>query len=296
MDKCGFQRKTINAIIRGKIDDWFAKSIASHRSDKQVITLKEDIIVTGGAIASMLMGDMPNDYDVYFATTESCKSVAEIYCAHVDIVPATDYSLGHVKCRTAPAKHESTKEYTRVSISENAITLSDDIQIVTRFCGSPAEVHRHFDFIHTTNYWTYEEGIVLNQRALESIMSQQLVYFGSMFPLATLFRLRKFLARGWKINAGEIFKIAYDVNRLDLSDRNTVREQLIGVDMVYFKAFVDAVEKRSINFDDRVSLFEILEKVFDDDFELAGLDGGSEPDTAGSSVSRPTSKRKNHFY
>jgi len=89
-------------------------------------------------------------------------------------------------------------------LSANAISLTNDLQIVLRFNGNAEAIHKTFDFIHATNYFTFEEGLVTNTDALECILTKQLRYQGSLYPLTSIIRIKKFLNRGWSINAGEM--------------------------------------------------------------------------------------------
>nr|MCU0343906.1 T9SS type A sorting domain-containing protein [Ignavibacterium sp.] len=45
------------------------------------------------------------------------------------------------------------KKYRPVFISENAITLSDKVQLVIRFYGTPAEIHDNYDYAHCMCYF-----------------------------------------------------------------------------------------------------------------------------------------------
>jgi hypothetical protein len=126
-------------------------------------------------------------------------------------------------------------------LSPNAISLTDDIQIVLRFNGTPEEIHKTFDFIHATNYFTFKEGIVTNIEALESLISKDLKYQGSLYPLTSIIRIKKFLKRGWTINAGEMLKIMFQISELNLRDVETLEEQLIGVDIAYFDNLIKII-------------------------------------------------------
>jgi hypothetical protein len=44
-------------------------------------------------------------------------------------------------------------------LSQNAISLTEDLQIVLRFSGNVTQIHKTFDFVHATNYFTFEEGL-----------------------------------------------------------------------------------------------------------------------------------------
>lgn len=147
--------------------------------------------------------------------------------------------------------------------SPNAISLSDDIQIVVRFWGIAEEVHKTFDFIHATNYFTFDEGLVTNKEALESILTKQLKYQGSLYPLTTIIRIKKFLKRGWNISAGEMLKVMFQISELDLKDPNVLEEQLVGVDVAYFSKLIEIL--RGIDNPEMTSQYlnTLIDRVFD---------------------------------
>jgi len=131
--------------------------------------------------------------------------------------------------------------YEPMYFSPNAISLSNNIQIVLRFHGTPEEIHKTFDFIHATNYFTFSTGLVLNLSAIESILTKQLKYQGSQYPVTSIIRAKKFVKRGFNITAGELLKIMYQVSLLDLNNPDVLEEQLIGVDVAYFSLLIDAL-------------------------------------------------------
>jgi hypothetical protein len=133
-------------------------------------------------------------------------------------------------------------QYQVAFLSQNAISLTDDIQIVLRFSGSPEEIHKTFDFVHATNYFTFEKGLVFNDGALKSILTKTLVYRGSHYPLTSVIRMKKFVNRGWTINAGEILKMLFQLSKLDLTNIEVLEEQLIGVDVAYFSTLIDKLK------------------------------------------------------
>lgn len=276
----GMQDKTIRRKINEKVSNWI-ESIEDDEVRKAVIG---DVIVTGGCIASMAMGDKINDYDIYFRTKETTIAVAKYYADQA----VTDGLIDHrsdvevrVEKRTnikgeeedrvlsfivssgvagespenaegeeIESNHEEEGKYRVRFISENAITLSNSIQLMTRFFGDPDEIHRNYDFVHACCYYDYaNDQLVMPQEALRSMMSRTLSYRGSLYPICSLFRLRKFIKRGWKISAGQIFKIAHQVSEIDLTNHETLREQLTGVDQLYFQQLVDALTKHDVDID-----------------------------------------------
>lgn len=150
-----------------------------------------------------------------------------------------------------------------VFLSSNAITLSDKIQLVLRFYGEPDEIHENYDFVHCTSYWTsHDSKLVLRQEALESIMSKELRYVGSKYPVCSLIRLRKFIAREWRINAGQILKMCLQVSELNLTDLGVLEDQLTGVDTAYFTLLVDTLKKADNEKIDAAYVVEVIDRIF----------------------------------
>lgn len=276
--------KTINAIISKKFSE-YCKSI----TDEKVKGLVEkNSIITGGCIASMLLKENVNDYDIYFTNKETVKAVAEYYMAKFNKENGTDgyvldgavpnkrnlNSSGGVALNMTPdrvkiifesdgvakehgaeqsdaidgeiiTKDDGKEKYRPVFMSCNAITLSNQIQIVIRFYGEAMEIHDNYDFVHCTNYWlSNDKKLVLNQEALESLLAKELKYIGSKYPVASVIRIRKFINMGWIINAGQILKMAFQISELKLTDIAVLEDQLVGVDVAYFNVLIDALKNR----------------------------------------------------
>ena len=136
-------------------------------------------------------------------------------------------------------------KYHPVFLTDNAITLSNKIQIVIRFYGSPEEIHSNYDFVHCTCYWTSRDRkLVLSPTALESMLTKQLYYAGSKYPICSFIRCRKFLKRGWHINAGQMLKICFQISQLDLTNLEVLEDQLTGVDTAYFIQLINYLKKK----------------------------------------------------
>ena len=154
-------------------------------------------------------------------------------------------------------------KYRPIFLSTNAITLSDKVQIIVRFYGEPDKIHENYDFVHATNYWTFDSKLVLNQRALEAIMNKELFYVGSKYPIASLIRTRKFIKRGWQINAGQYVKMAFQISKLNLEDIYVLEEQLVGVDSIYFLNFISNLKAKQVSDKDFVVTQDYVTSVID---------------------------------
>lgn len=291
--------KNIAKSLNAKLNDW-CKYVEDEEIKK---IIKENAIVTGGALVSLLNGEKPNDYDIYFKTKEAVKRVAEYYAqkwndthadkAHVEIkendekIQCFIRSVGAVMEEnedgiddnsepveveqlveeTEEEKKEEKPKYRPRYFSTNAISLSHDIQIVIRFYGAIEEIHTNYDFIHCTCSYDYKENKVeLPAKALEAIINKELVYCGSKYPLCSIIRTRKFISRGYTINAGQYLKMALQLNDLDLHDLDVFKDQLTGVDSAYFEQVITYLsKKKEENKDfqiDNTYLFEIINRIF----------------------------------
>ena len=162
---------------------------------------------------------------------------------------------------------KDSSKYRLLFVSPNALSLSDDVQIVCRFHGNAEQIHKTFDFIHATNYFTFEEGLVTNVKALQSLLTRQLYYQGSLYPLTSIIRSKKFIKRGWNISAGEYLKIMFQISELDLKNPDVLDEQLIGVDVAYFSTLISILRGRDENEGPITSTYlnEIIDRVFSEE-------------------------------
>jgi len=314
--------------IKAHLDNVISNFLASIDDTALKEAMANEIIVTGGAFTSLLTGEQPKDYDIYFKTKPIVKRVANYYCnrfndehkdaknrfgySHKAIVidgafniehqvisedqqpwetamlkdipedrikivirsdgvagtlddPETILENGDDVSAEEPKTGKKDKPYRIKFLSTNAITLTDHIQLVIRFYGTPGEIHENFDFVHTTNYYDYLYGhgpIVLNPEALESTLDRRLKYVGSLYPLCSMIRTRKFIKKGWKIDAGQYLKIAMQLSRLTLTDPVVLEEQLIGVDTMYFMTLIRELRETQPNMIGSDYIISLVDKIF----------------------------------
>ena len=325
--------KNIKKHLNVKLNDWLAN--IEDENIKKI--LKENVIITGGALVSLLTGEKVHDYDVYLRTNEACKAVAEYYVnmwnkAHEEEgqislkiippetiqVPTYENGVRKLDEKGQPATHsvvtperikvfvpsagvveeektievdapfppieevEQTDEdkaaekaaeekdkpkYRPVFMSSNAITLSDKIQVVIRFYGDVEVIHKNYDFAHCTCSWTsWNNEVQLPEKALECIINKELYYIGSKYPLCSIIRTRKYLERGYHINAGQYVKMAFQLNELNLYNLKTLEDQLTGVDSGYFMMMIEALKKKADESGeavvDKSYVFELINRIF----------------------------------
>lgn len=311
--------KTIKKVVKAKVDDW----ISSIEDESVRDLVKKNTVVTGGCIASMLLKEPVNDFDIYFTDKATTTAVAKYYVSKfkpknhngipVPIMVDCDGDDGRVRIVVKSdgiASEEGIEEpyqyfegrpdeeaasyvgevlgdagdieealettteaalevddgkprYRPVFLSTNAITLSHKVQIVLRFYGSADTIHENYGYVHCTNYWTSKDDeLVLRQPALESLLAKELRYVGSKYPICSVIRLRKFIKRGWTVNAGQILKMMMQVSELDLKDHKVLQDQLTGVDDAYFVQLVSKVREKDPEKVNSAYLVEIIDRMF----------------------------------
>lgn len=270
------KKRTIKTVLKKKMNDWIS-SIDDPNVQK---VASDNAIVTGGAIASMILNEPVNDYDIYFKTTKSAEIVGAYYLNKMEsltgwkfdtmddgkggkvdenrvriMIPsegmAGEPDLEKQEIETALFASgdedlievdENPKKYRAQFVTENAITLTNKVQLIMRFTGDPEKIHENYDFLHATSWFDVQNsGLTVPEGVYECLVNKELRYVGSLYPFASIVRVRKFVRRGWQINAGQMLKMALQLNEMDLKSPAVLREQLTGVDLTYFAMLIDAL-------------------------------------------------------
>ena len=303
-----YSEKVTKGILRRKLEDWY-ESLPVNLQE----AARRDTVVAGGAIASLLTGNNPNDLDLYFLTFETTKALAEHYVAQFQdinkekltskkvemsvrsdqeetfettdsdgktvsvnkkrVMPfvrssgmaaedakdgdyiyfegeSTGDSADDFVEKIATAAEEALASekplYQPVFVTSNAISLRGGIQIVVRFYGKPQEIFDNYDYAHCMGAYIPSGGeLIIPLATRKAIMERKLVFnMSTKYPLASLFRQRKFLGRGFDISATELAKIAFRLGEFDLNNFKVLEEQLIGVDIAYFLEFLGKIADR----------------------------------------------------
>lgn len=345
-------KRIMNMILTKKHEAW----INSITDEKVKELATKNTIITGGAIASMLLKEEIHDFDFYFTDFETCKAIADYYVqqfirehdnlkikpqvaieneikcnvktnegkmqfiALEDAIPRVRIriqSAGIVGDKTNDANYQyfenrplnEGEEYVDqavespvdtlekqdsinddeiqkstalgnlrgagtekgkfrpVFLTDNAITLSDKTQLIIRFYGNAEKIHENFDYVHCTNYWHSDtKELVLRQDALESLLAKRLYYVNSKYPICALVRIRKFLKRGFTIDAGQILKMCFQISKLDLDNVETLNDQLLGMDVAYFQQLINYIQQEKAKDEkwilDLPYLASIIDRIF----------------------------------
>lgn len=175
------QTKTISKIISMKMEQWL-ETITDKKLRNKV---RKNILVSGGCITSMFFNEDVNDFDVYINDMDILKKLVQYYAKPFNIMildgrkdrNTNNDNENHYSIATRTLKEDQIKlyfetgsgmrvnedkkeeelNYSPIFFSPNAISLSNKVQIVCRFHGDNIAIHKTFDFIHATNYFTFQE-------------------------------------------------------------------------------------------------------------------------------------------
>ncbi|MBU6427691.1 MAG: hypothetical protein KGR26_01650, partial [Cyanobacteria bacterium REEB65] len=205
-------------------------------------------------------------YEYFEARASGDPAVAEYVESVIDDPGEIQDVHDETEAKALAATEDGRPRYRPIFMSSNAITLSNRVQVITRFYGEPDAIHENYDFVHCTNYWKSwgpdAEALVLRADALETLLTRELRYVGSRYPICSLIRVRKFVGRGWSINAGQILKMVMQIGALDLTDYRVLRDQLTGVDAAYFCELLTKMHEKDPEKINAAYLVEIIDRLF----------------------------------
>jgi hypothetical protein len=104
--------------------------------------------VSGGCVASLLQDEIPKDYDIYFRTQFEAERVIDLYTK--DPSYQNEVAVYEEKYR------DTNLQVGAMVITENAVTLKNGLQLITKHYGTPEEIRKTFDFVHCMPYYNTE--------------------------------------------------------------------------------------------------------------------------------------------
>jgi hypothetical protein len=148
--------------------------------------MQHSYFLSGGAIGSLLHGEEPNDYDIYFFFETDAKMVFTLY--------ESDLSYTHEVAKWNIAYRDV--DIGDRMITENATTLKNGIQLIRKHYGQPSEIRKTFDFVHCMPYYdSRDKKLYISREQYDLNMSKKLKRNND--NLFQSWREDKFLKRGW---------------------------------------------------------------------------------------------------
>ena len=186
-------------------------------------------IIAGGAVRATFAREFVSDYDIFLRTFD-------------------DFTGFNMRLRADD--HKSAFE------TDNTISYvikDKKFQVIKGFMFADYDpndnanfakaIIDNFDFTVCMAAYDYFTGwFELNPLFLEHLAAKSLVYnIQGKYPLASLFRLRKYLKKGYTISGTEIIKLGLKVNNLNMSNYRELKEQLQGIDTAFLQELTVAL-------------------------------------------------------
>lgn len=180
-----------------------------------------DVIITGGCIESLLLGEIPNDYDIYFTSFEELNKIYQTMYKKfgtkmIPFVKTKTDGIRFCDNKMSFTEQEVTFTHCSVSFEKNG----KKIQLVTRTSGDIEKIHDEFDYFHCMHYFSLEKGLVLNPCVSKN--KELIVNPNFHVSFDSVKRLVKFIQRGYSISEENLKKFYCRLTQafIDLSNIN----------------------------------------------------------------------------
>jgi hypothetical protein len=183
-------------------------------------------IIAGGAVRAVFAGEYISDYDIYFKSKENLSLfLSKINNEEFDF---------HLVFETDVAK-----TYQKNDLKLQAIIIPETI------LQNSKDIIDQFDYTICMGLFDFDtHEFLLNENFLEHVARRELYYnIYAKYPLASLFRMRKYIQKGYSISGSEIIKLGLSVNNLKMENYLDLKKQLQGIDTLFLKELTDTLLK-----------------------------------------------------
>jgi ornithine carbamoyltransferase len=143
--------------------------------------------VTGGCIGSLLRNETPKDYDIYFFAKFKADAVINLYTndkSYMDQVAVAEDEYRNIKIG-------------EMVITENATTLKNGLQLITKNYGEPQDIRKTFDFIHCLPYYDPRDDKLYISREQYDLNMNKKIKANIHPELIAVWRVAKYQERGF---------------------------------------------------------------------------------------------------
>lgn len=179
--------------------------------------------MAGGAFITLLHKEIPNDYDFYCVDKEAIEKLEFlIWKKFKESVVRTENAM-------TIESPNLTQKFSPVNGPQ--MNVGRKFQFITFIQGTPQEVINTFDFQHCKVWYDpIKKYINFDNRHTKQCVDNKFLSYdiNSVYPVAAMYRVIRFTKRGFKIKRDEILKILQCIKLYDLTDRDTLLEQVRG--------------------------------------------------------------------
>ena len=213
------------------------------------IAVKHGGFIAGGAVRSVFASERINDYDIFFPSKKDFDNCTKEFAELTNDEGGFKY------------------KFTRTDSAWSYRTESkQQFQLIQAVFGTPDQIVDSFDFTVCMAAWIpMDNRFLLNDLFLKHL-SQRRLHFNANagYPICSLWRAFKYTQRGYKLPAIDAIKIALKIHSLKLTDRGSLKKQLMGIDTVFLAELTKALEEGSEAAYDFGEAIEMIETFIDE--------------------------------
>jgi hypothetical protein len=176
--------------------------------------------IAGGALTSAFSSSRINDFDVFFPSPYTLEQAIRI----------------------APRDDKTIETDSALSI----ISEGHRVQLIKVLTGSPEQVIDSFDFTICQAAFQFkpnETGFWFGKGFFPHLAQRRLVFnVSAEYPVCSLFRVAKYLKRGFHFSGIEAIKLGLRIQALEIEDYKELRRQLMGIDTLFLKDLTDSLK------------------------------------------------------
>jgi|SRR5579872_2518407 len=173
--------------------------------------------LAGGAITSVFSSARINDFDLFFPNKKVLDQ-ALLACPQDEKTVHTDSA-----CSVVLDGHR--------------------VQLIKCVLRTPAEVLEGFDFTICQGGLDWNDGFIFGKDFFQHLAQRRLVFnIKAEYPICSLYRLRKFIKRGFHFSGIEAIKLGLRIQALQIDTYADLRKQLMGIDTMFLRDLTDSLK------------------------------------------------------
>lgn len=172
--------RSIKLIIMDKMDNL--------KSEKYISSCPGNVtdymFLSGGAIASLIQGEEPKDWDLYFKHPTPMAQLTAHLNSFIDDIADVD------------EKYREAYGLNGKMITNKATTMKNGFSFITMQHGSVESIKSTFDYLHTTSHYDLlENKLYISPAQYDASINKKLIV--NSFKNVQQWRTKKFISRGY---------------------------------------------------------------------------------------------------
>lgn len=207
------------------------------------LLINNDVLLCGGALTSVFSSNEINDYDLYFKNKKSFDKV-NVFFVNAGYTPVFESSCAITYSLSGNYKSPFINSTLKIQL----VKLDEYSNL------SAKEIIDMFDFtVCQAAYSFKEDSFIINENFLSHLLEKKLVFnTKALYPIVSIFRIKKYEKRGYKIDVLELIKLIMCINQLNLTTYGDVARHIKGFyhnELDLFVSKLNSYEYKNKKFD-----------------------------------------------